>query len=157
MEVQRQMNESFLPTARSLNNYAGIYIDNHDGGRIVVQVTRDPEAARRELLAAEPSLAGEFDVRVVQFTETELAEAAGKLLAEQAHYLAGIEVYAVDVNTETNSIIAYVPAALARVARERVPALEEQLGGVPVSIEVGTPDVEAACTGREYCTSPGLS
>jgi hypothetical protein len=140
------------PYARELPNYAGIYLDNSQGGRAVVLLTsRDPfaEETMRGMVGDTPGI----EIRQVKHSYTLLKAAVDRTWDVWPEMGRDEELVAVGLDVMNNEIDVY----LSSVDLDVVEAVEADLSaaiGVPVDVDTGEPITTSACTNRENCASP---
>lgn len=154
LEIQRIAHERLDAAARGRDDFAGRYIDQEAGGKVVVLTTGDAAAVLRELLDVEPRLAGELIVREVEFTETELSNASRSLFSDAGQHLPGITVYQTWVDTKAGEVVVTVAPEKTNAAAALADAISEELGGIPIRIEPGTAVEPSACATRYNCHTP---
>lgn len=151
LKFQEQITTAVAPVARSLPEFAGIYIESLEDQRAVVLLTAPnatAESSFRELGGT-----GTIEVRYVPHSYLELQAAIDALWAASPRVLGVAQPVAIGLNTIANSLDVYVEAADAAAARSSTEAVQDLLG-VPVSIIESPPVQEFACTDRDHCTSP---
>ena len=101
--IQSAMDDA-IAHARTLDGFAGAYLDQKQGGRPVFMFTA-PDAARRSALAARLPEGADVQVKEAVRTESELAELKGRVEADVEDWTTtGIEIVRVAIRTSLNTL-----------------------------------------------------
>lgn len=156
-EVQRRESlllavEPHLTEFANRSNYAGHFLDNSNGGRLVVQFSGSlADATDRRAVAAEALDAGSSssDVmfRVVDRSSDELTSAMKSLWAKKT--ATSSELVAIAEDVKSNSLIVTVEPG---TDQAHIDALAKS-STVPITVVEGEGQ-EEACTSRNACNSP---
>ncbi len=144
-----------VPYVRSLNTYAGVWLDQPHGGRVVVQLTRAEEAQVARILALEPSPSLGVDIEVVTYSRRQLEDAVRTVARGRAQLAGASAIRGVGIDTPANRLVVQVASdefSMAEVVRASV----EKAVNVPTEV-VPAPrggDATAVCTDRDHCYNP---
>lgn len=159
-EVERReatytvFHESLEAKLRARDDFGGIYIDQHAGGKVVVLTTGDAEELATQVQRAVPTIDDDVVVREVEFSAAQLRLAKDRLTRESEARFGGIPVLAVGVDFERTAIIVRVPRDRIDDARLYAQAASDAIEGITVRVEGGEENVGDVCTSRTNCYSP---
>jgi hypothetical protein len=139
-----------------------VYVDQLEGGVVVVLTTGDADALAAELHEAEPRLAEDLRVRHVDATAAQLEEAAARLFGERDEWSGGIPVFEAGVDYERTQVVIAVPsdqvqtaAAVAGTALAYVlDSIDAQDTGITIRVKEGRQPAPTVCTSRSNCYNP---
>lgn len=134
-------------------DFGGVYVDQLDGGKVVVLTTGDPLALDQDLRTTDPALAGNIAVRQVTVTAAELDDEAARLFRDRLVWSPSIPVFEVAVSYENTQITVRVPSQHVDVAA-RLAESALQNSSIRVLAEAGEAHTGTACTSRTNCYDP---
>ena len=151
------VDREIMPLLRPLSTFAGAWLDQANGGRLVVMLTRrDPgiEAeVRRRLPVGSPGVV----LRLASRTYRELKAAQARAVVDWASLAPSIRVEGVSIDVPANTLRLRVPQR----QRARAQGFARELGaslGVPAIVVGGSRGRDLACRSRDDCTPirPGV-
>lgn len=150
MAFVEDVSRELLPYARRLAIFGGAYIDQREGGELVILLTRfDPDEEAR-ILAMRPEAGPSVRVRLATFTEGELRVAARRAWSAWHEQFPDIDLLSVAVDTASNRLQLQASRRRGLIDLPRIAALRAQLG-VTVRVQQGSAGVTVSCVDREDC------
>lgn len=153
MTFVNDLERDVLPMLRSLSTFAGVWIDQRNGGRLVVMLTELDASVEASLKESLP--AGGRGAVIVQAAHTyeALRRAVGRARGEWGQLAPTLPVLGVGLDTPRNGLRLVVSAQDVTVAEPRAGELSSILG-VPVYLEPGLQGSDVVCTNRDNCHTP---
>lgn len=153
MANEQNLEAKLLPFVRALPTSGGAWIDQLDGGKLVVTLTTSDQATRTQITQLLPANSRGIRFELVDDTETEL-EAAAHAADEMWEELgSNARLLGVTVDIPRNQIVLRFVLADLPIAVANVDEVQSALG-VTVSMEADEPPIDAACTSRANCFTP---
>jgi hypothetical protein len=152
MQYAQAIDDQVASFVRGLASYGGMYFNQDDDGRLVVQLTEDDAAIRAAVerrMPAGPRVA----FRIVDHPYAALETATRQVFDIWSSLTDLPAPYHSSLDTRANLVRVLVDASILSQVQAIQPALEEALR-VPVVVGVGRPAEPQACTSRDYCTNP---
>lgn len=147
-----RVHELVLDEVRDSELYAGAYVDQRNGGGIVLLLTRADPAVTALIDAARPQLSRGLEVKVVVTSFQQLEAAMYTTWDIWAEYFRNTTLVSVSVDERANALVVGVEAPdQARVASDIAP-LAARLG-VPATVEAATAERDL-CSSRTSCAPP---
>lgn len=153
MAFANALSERVLPFAQSLSTYGGAYIDQQQGGRLVVLLTERDQAVEEELGRRMPSPSLGLHITEVAHSEASLMEALTGARAAWDRIAPAVTLVRVGLDTMNNQLLATVRLTDVSEARAAAMELTRELG-VPVAVAAGEEDQDVDCTSRNHCHDP---
>lgn len=153
MAIEQSLEAELLPFVRALPTSGGAWIDQLNGGRLVVTLTTSDEEIRDKIGQLLPATNRGLMFVLVDDTEAELVAAANAAEKVWADSGSSARLLGVTVDTAGNQLVLRFTDADLPKAFSTVDDVQTSLG-VSVSAQVDEPDVDAACTSRANCYTP---
>jgi hypothetical protein len=153
LDYETRISTEVAPLARSLPEFAGIYMDRATDGRAVVMLTRANPHAEDAMRALVGDAAQGIEFTYVTHSYAELQKAIDLLWEQWPNRFDGRLPVAIGLNTIGNSLDLYVEQDQVDATSAAKDALSK-LVGIPISVIVSPPVTSRACTDRDHCTSP---
>jgi len=142
-----------LPLVERLDGYGGAWVDQQDGGRIVVGLTAGPAKIKDRVRARLPKPSRGVRFVPVNDTAAELARALRSAERDWARLRTGIVPQSFGISYRDNQLVVKVlPRQLTRA--RRYAARMARRSGVDVAFEATTRVVDSYCPSRQKCFSP---
>jgi V8-like Glu-specific endopeptidase len=142
-----------LPFVEQLDGYGGAWIDQRDGGTMVVGLTRVTAAAERQVRARLPRVSRGLRFSRVDHSAAELGRALRRAPQDWAALGLGIRPQSFAISYRDNRLVVKVlPGQLA--AAQRAAAGMARRAGVEVAIEPAARVTDIACHRRQECHGP---
>ena len=154
MAFESDLEASLLPYVRSLSGFAGVWIDQRNGGRAVVLLTDlDPEVERQIRSRLPAASRGLLIVRAERtYDQLRLASQQARQVA--AGTVPALSIATVSVDVPANGLRVGVAGWLEDPARLAAEATVSGVLGVHVSLFTVVVGSDVACLTRENCHSP---
>lgn len=152
--------EQLAPYVRSLPTFGGIYIDQPDGGGVVVQLTELNEAEVTRIRALDPADSLGLRIVEVKHSRKALEDAARSLSKSWRTSYPETKLVGVAVDTEQNLVRVEVDAGsletTAAPAEVYASAAQEAASavGVPIVVVPSELGSDVVCTSRDNCYTP---
>lgn len=154
MDFASAVSESILPFARPRADFGGAYIDQLDGGRLVLLFTGADELRDRELRAREPDASLGITMLEVTHSYASLREAVEGMPDAWKSVFGEVPFFGAGIDVPRNAVRVEVDPGLLRSVQRAVGRLEAALG-VPIGVVVGEPSEPAqTCPSRATCHTP---
>lgn len=156
-EVERRsrlLSPSFEQAVRERADFAGMYIDNLRGGKVVVLSTAEPGRVSRELLSAFPRLRSDLIVRRTTITEAELQKLADRLFDRRAQLLPGIDIRSTGVDLARPGVNVRVRPDHVTAAKEALAKIQDTSAGIEFIVQAEGTITPSSCTSRDNCANP---
>lgn len=154
MRFADDLEDAFLPYARSLPTFAGAWIDQASGGGVVVGLTEISPVIQKDLEALTPQPSRGVRLVAAVHTENELRDALDAAMETWSGF-GGPQPLSVYVDERRGSLVVNVLRSDGAAAYQVAPQVSGQLG-VPVVVvadETERPR-DIACTTRSNCSDP---
>lgn len=153
MAFANAVSERVLPFAQSLPTFGGAYIDQRQGGGLVVLLTAPNQAVEDALEARMPTPNLGLRIVGVAYTEASLMDAVSRARDAWERVAPAIGLVSVGIDTMNNRLLVAVRSADLVEAQTAAADLETELA-VPVALTAGEEDQDVDCTSRNHCHDP---
>ncbi len=142
-----------LPYVERLKGYGGVWLDQQDGGRMVVGLTKVDATAKRQVRARLPRANLGVRFARVQHSAAELGRALKRADRDWTALRTGIRPQAFAISYRENRLVVKVlPAQLGRARRAAAPM--SRRAGVGVAVKPSARVTDSACSTRQRCFGP---
>lgn len=152
MDFFLNVDRDVLPFAQAAPTYAGAYIDQPNGGGLVVLLTAHDTITEAGIRVREPQVSRGIQIRYVDRSYAVLEAAAYRardVIGEQV----AVQIHGVGLDIPSNSLTVEVEPADIPILEGLRGTLENRLG-VRVLISAGKAAIEQVCTSRDRCYDP---
>ncbi|MBA2717852.1 MAG: hypothetical protein H0U52_01225 [Chloroflexi bacterium] len=154
MEFADTADRDVLPALRRLSSFGGAWIDQQNGGRLVVQLTRPEDAAVAQARSRLPAGPRGLVVEFVDHSETEL-QAALETAGKAWDGLTSVRPLGIATDVRNNRLSLEVLAVDGIRARAAAASIERRVGVAIDVVSTATSRAsDVACTDREHCSDP---
>jgi len=152
-----QVSRETLPFVRSLPQFGGAWIDQKNGGSLVVVLTSASAETRAGIRSRMPEDTRGLRIETADDTFDDLARAVDDSSRVWDELAEGVTPFAFGTDEQHNRVVARVDPSELESARQSIPRIEEALG-VDVAVEGRDRPVDkntwSACGGRHHCYGP---